>query len=82
MTAVDAEPTMVELAMHAAPAADGHVAALPELPFTDGEFDTVVADFVLNHVGQPQVALGEVRRVMRPNGWVLLTIWPVPPVAG
>lgn len=72
--AVDAEPSMVELAMQAAPAADVRVAALPALPFGDGEFDAVVANFVLNHVGQPRVALAELRRVVRPNGWIALTI--------
>ncbi|MFI8242660.1 class I SAM-dependent methyltransferase [Streptomyces sp. NPDC085866] len=82
VTAVDAEATMVELAMKAAPSADVRVAALPELPFTDGEFDAVVANFVLNHVGQPKVAMAELRRVVRPNGWIALTIWAVPPAPG
>ncbi|MFJ5974882.1 class I SAM-dependent methyltransferase [Streptomyces sp. NPDC093060] len=82
VAAVDAEPTMVELAKQAAPAADVRVAALPELPFSEGEFDAVVANFVLNHVGQPKLALAELRRVVRPNGWIALTIWAVPPAAG
>ncbi|MEU3209189.1 class I SAM-dependent methyltransferase [Streptomyces cyaneofuscatus] len=82
VTAVDAEPTMVDLAMRAAPAADTRVAALPELPFTDGEFDAVVANFVLNHVGRPRAALAELRRVVKPNGWIALTIWAVPPPPG
>ncbi|WP_369173280.1 class I SAM-dependent methyltransferase [Streptomyces sp. R28] len=82
VTAVDAEPTMVQLAMRAAPEADVRVAALPELPFSDGEFDAVVANFVLNHVGRPGLALAELRRVVRPNGWVALTIWAAPPAPG
>jgi SAM-dependent methyltransferase len=82
VTAVDAEPSMVELARQAEPAADIHVAALPELPFGDGEFDAVVGNFVLNHVGRPRAALAELRRVVRPNGWIALTIWAVPPAAG
>jgi SAM-dependent methyltransferase len=82
VTAVDAEPTMVELAARAVPAADVRVAVLPELPFQDGEFDAVVANFVLNHVGRPKAALAELRRVLRPNGWIALTIWAVPPAPG
>ncbi|MFI9082059.1 class I SAM-dependent methyltransferase [Streptomyces sioyaensis] len=82
VTAVDAELTMAQLAMQAAPEADVRVAVLPELPFGDGEFDAVVANFVLNHVGQPKVALAELRRVVRPNGWVALTVWAVPPAPG
>lgn len=73
---------MVELAMQAAPGADVRVAALPELPFTDEEFDAVVANFVLNHVGRPKVALAELRSVVRPNGWIALTIWAMPPAPG
>lgn len=82
VTAFDPERTMVELARQAAPAADVHVAALPELPFGDGEFDAVVGNFVLNHVGQPMAALAELRRVLRPDGWLALTIWPTPAGAG
>ncbi|MFI6015827.1 class I SAM-dependent methyltransferase [Streptomyces sp. NPDC051243] len=82
VTAVDAEPTMVELAAQAAPTADVRVATLPQLPFTDGEFDAVAANFVLNHVGRPKLALTELRRVLRPGGCVALTIWAAPPAAG
>ncbi|WP_328551516.1 class I SAM-dependent methyltransferase [Streptomyces sp. NBC_00358] len=82
VTAVDAEPSMVELAERAAPAADVRVAALPELPFDDGEFDAVVANFVLNHVGRPRMALAELRRVAKPNGRIALTIWAAPRAPG
>ena len=64
VTAVDAEPSMVELAARAAPAADVRVAVLPQLPFDDGRFDAVVGNFVLNHVGRPRDALAELRRVL------------------
>ncbi|WP_327177209.1 class I SAM-dependent methyltransferase [Streptomyces sp. NBC_01335] len=75
VTAVDAEPDMVKSATEAAPAADVHVALLPELPFADGEFDAVAANFVLNHVGRPRKALAELRRVTRPGGRIAVTIW-------
>ena len=58
------------------------VAVLPELPFDDGEFDAVVGNFVLNHVGRPKAALAELRRVLRPNGRIALTIWTAPPAPG
>ncbi|MER7701828.1 class I SAM-dependent methyltransferase [Kitasatospora sp. NPDC097605] len=82
VTAVDAEPGMVDLARQAAPAAAFQVAALPELPFADGEFDAVVGNFVLNHVGRPRRALAELRRVTRPGGTVAVTIWSSPPAPG
>ena len=82
VTAVDAEPSMVELAAQAAPAADVQVAVLPVLPFADGEFDAVVGNFVLNHVGRPREALAELRRVLRPGGRIALTIWSAPAAPG
>ncbi|MHA6762838.1 class I SAM-dependent methyltransferase [Streptacidiphilus sp. PAMC 29251] len=82
VTAVDAEPSMLELAARAAPAADVQLAVLPELPFADGMFDAVVGNFVLNHVGRPGDALAELRRVVRPGGTIALTIWSVPAGSG
>ncbi len=82
VTAVDAEPGMAELARQAAPAAEVKVAVLPELPFADGEFDAVVSNFVINHVGRPRDALAELRRVVRPGGSVAVTVWAVPPASG
>ncbi|MFD5722906.1 class I SAM-dependent methyltransferase [Streptomyces sp. NPDC127036] len=82
VTAVDAEPTMVELAEQSAPTADVRVATLPELPFSEAEFDVVVANFVLNHVGRPKMALAELRRVVKPGGLIALTVWAMPPAPG
>jgi ubiquinone/menaquinone biosynthesis C-methylase UbiE len=42
------------------------------LPFEDGSFDTVVTTFVLCTVGDPQRALNEIRRVLKPDGQYLL----------
>lgn len=82
VVAVDAESSMVERASRAVPEADVRLGTLPELPFEDGEFDAVVANFVVNHVGQPRRALAELRRVARPGGRVAVTIWTAPPAAG
>ncbi|MFE1320422.1 class I SAM-dependent methyltransferase [Kitasatospora phosalacinea] len=82
VTAVDAEPSMLELARRHAPQACAVLATLPELPFPDGEFDAVVANFVLNHVGRPLLALAELRRVLRPGGRLALTIWSGSPAPG
>ncbi len=82
VTAVDAEPSMVVRAARLVPAADVRLATLPELPFGDDEFDAVVANFVLNHVGQPLVTLTELRRVTRPGGRIAVTIWPAEAAPG
>ena len=48
------------------------------LPFRDGTCDTVLCNQVLEHVPQPQLAIDEMARVLRPNGYLILTaphIW-------
>jgi len=82
VTAVDADPDMVKLAQAATKGVPVKVAALPSLPFTDEQFDAVVANFVLNHVGRPLPALRELRRVTRPGGRVAVTIWAHPGGSG
>ncbi len=44
------------------------------LPFSDNSFDLVLATDVLEHVSADTVAMAEVRRVVRPQGYVLLTV--------
>ncbi len=46
------------------------VAPGPGLPFPDGAFDGVLNCGVLEHVGDEQAALAELRRVLRPDGWL------------
>ena len=42
------------------------------LPWSDGQFDTVVASFALCCIPDPAAALGEMTRVLRPGGLLLL----------
>jgi SAM-dependent methyltransferase len=46
-------------------------AAAEDLPFADGSFDTVVSTFVLCTVADPQRAVAEAVRVLRPGGCLL-----------
>ncbi|MFE9535817.1 class I SAM-dependent methyltransferase [Streptomyces sp. NPDC006691] len=82
VTGVDAEISMVDLAARSVPSAEMHLAELPRLPFSEGLFDAVTANFVLNHVGRPRAALAELRRVVRPGGWIAVTVWAVPAAPG
>jgi ubiquinone/menaquinone biosynthesis C-methylase UbiE len=52
--------------------ADLREASLFELPFADGEFDALVCLSVLEHVTELDAALGELARVLRPGGVVVL----------
>lgn len=78
VTAVDAEPSMVAAAARRVPAATVGPGVLPDLPFPDGAFDAAVANFVVNHVGDPRAAVAELVRVVRPGGRVAVTVWPYP----
>ncbi|WFE99504.1 class I SAM-dependent methyltransferase [Micromonospora sp. WMMD964] len=79
VVAVDAEPSMVELTRSRVPSAEEvRLAALPRLPFASGSFDAAVANFVINHVGDPLAALDELRRVVRSGGRIAVTVWPDP----
>lgn len=40
------------------------------LPFADGAFDGAVCNHVLYHLADPREGLAELRRVVRPGGWV------------
>ena len=43
-------------------------------PFTDQSFDSVICNQVLEHVATPEVTLSEMHRVLKPQGYVLLTV--------
>ncbi|GAA4622981.1 hypothetical protein GCM10023196_017330 [Actinoallomurus vinaceus] len=78
VSAVDAEPEMAETAARNVPEAEVRVAVLPDLPYGDASFDAVVGNFVINHVGEPETALAELRRVLRTGGVLALTCWTMP----
>ncbi|MCP4419045.1 MAG: class I SAM-dependent methyltransferase [Chloroflexi bacterium] len=43
-----------------------------KLPFTSNQFDAVVGTLVFCSIPQPELALAEIRRVLRPNGRLFL----------
>jgi SAM-dependent methyltransferase len=65
-----AKPNVVNMDITEAPhvhvIGDGHA-----LPFATAAFDGVLCRAVLEHVREPQQVVGEIRRVLRPGGFVL-----------
>jgi ubiquinone/menaquinone biosynthesis C-methylase UbiE len=51
------------------------IADAARLPFKPDSYDVVIMAFVLFHVPEPETALGEVRRVLRPGACIGLTTW-------
>jgi SAM-dependent methyltransferase len=66
VVAVDVSPRMVQLAR--AQGVDARVADVQSLPFDDGEFDCVTANWMLYHVPDLDRGLAELARVLRPGG--------------
>ena len=63
---VDASPAAVERA--AERGLDAQLADARELPFADGSFDAVTCSHLLSHLPDPDRALAEFARVLRPGG--------------
>jgi SAM-dependent methyltransferase len=66
LVAVDISPRMVELTR--ARGVDASVADAAALPFRDGEFDAVVANWVLHHLPQLDRGVAEIARVLTGAG--------------
>ncbi len=74
--ALDFSPAMLERARQKAGAADVafHVHDLAEpLPFADASFDRVVCGLVVDHIADLDGLFGELRRVCRPAGFVIVS---------
>jgi SAM-dependent methyltransferase len=75
VVAIDLSQRMVELARTRG--VDARLGDVQDLPFGDGEFDAVIADWVLYHVPDLDLALREIVRVLEPGGHlVAATVGP------
>ena len=43
------------------------------LDYPDNFFDLIISVEVIEHVGKPQRMMEEIRRVLKPNGWLIMT---------
>lgn len=74
VTGIDVGGVQLERARERAGAANVHVtfreASVYALPFPDAEFDAVFSHALFEHLTEPLKALGEILRVLKPNGCV------------
>jgi SAM-dependent methyltransferase len=78
VSGVDVAEAMVARARVEHPGIEFRQADGQSLPFDDGAFDAVVANFGLPHFGRPEIAVAEGARVLAPSGRLALTTWDVP----
>ena len=74
-TGIDVASAMVEIAAQRYPDATFVQAPATELPFADEAFDAVVANNVIQHIGDPGRAARELKRVLVPGGRIALSSW-------
>lgn len=76
LTGIDLSPEMLQVARERVGAGDREIqlkeADAHSLPFPDSSFDTVVCTYSLCNIPDPSVAVGEMKRVLRPQGKLIL----------
>jgi ubiquinone/menaquinone biosynthesis C-methylase UbiE len=72
---IDPAEGMLEVARAAHPGIEFLAAQAIDLPFANGAFDVVVANFVLAHFAKVETALFDIMRVTRPGGVIGFTTW-------
>ncbi len=75
---LDVEPAMIEQARRHARKKQSHalfeVASIVEIPYTDESFDVALSTLVFHHLtdAQKEAGFAELRRVLKPNGRLLI----------
>jgi len=68
-------PKVVELAQKLVPTGEFRAGDAQALPFPDDTFDAVVCGYGVIHLPEPEMALREMMRVLRPGGRAGISVW-------
>jgi ubiquinone/menaquinone biosynthesis C-methylase UbiE len=74
MVAVDLDPTRIAFAHTRYPFCAYQTGDVHQLDFADGTFDYLLAAEVLEHLPDPRRALQELRRVVKPGGYLIVSV--------
>jgi SAM-dependent methyltransferase len=80
VTGLDLTPELLERARENARIAgveiDWHEGDVEKLPFADAAFDVVLSQYGHIFAPRPEVAIGEMLRVLKPGGTIAFSTWP------
>ncbi len=80
---LDASEKLVEIAREKYPEADFKVGDALDLPFAENSFDKIISIGVFHHISSFDMRLKflkEACRVLRPEGFLIVTVWKLPPL--